>query len=94
MANHKFCEDLITLIDEDGNEHEFELLDVIENKKGTFYALTPTFSQEQDLLDEISTYYIFESVDVNGEEQLAEVEDDELLEKLAVTFESRFNEYD
>jgi uncharacterized protein YrzB (UPF0473 family) len=94
MSNYQFGEDLMTLIDEYGNEHEFELLDVIKNQDGVFYAMTPTFPNEQDQLDEESTYYIFESVDVNGEEQLAEVEDDDLLERLAVAFESKFAEFD
>ena len=33
--------DLITLIDEDNVEHNFEILDTIENEKGVFYALYP-----------------------------------------------------
>jgi uncharacterized protein YrzB (UPF0473 family) len=90
MDGSKFIEDLITLIDEDGNEHEFELLDIINNKEGKFYALTPTLPDRQDLLEGESTYYIFESVQEDGEEQLAEVEDEDLLDRLAVIFESRF----
>ena len=38
------------------------------------------------------TYYIFEVIEEDGEEQLQEVEDDALLDKLADIFESRFNE--
>ena len=41
---------------------------------------------------EEETYYIFEAIEVDGEEQLAEVEDEALLDKLATLFESRFDE--
>jgi uncharacterized protein YrzB (UPF0473 family) len=84
--------DLITLVDDEGEEHEFEVLDVIDNDDGCFYALLPTFEDPQDKVDAEGTYYIFEAIDENGEQQLAEVEDEELLDKLAELFESRFEE--
>lgn len=88
----EFGTDLITLIDDEGKEHEFEILDEIDNDDGVFYALLPTFEDPQNYLDSEGMYYIFEVIEENGEEQLAEVEDDELLEKLATIFESHFEE--
>ncbi|MDR1253751.1 MAG: DUF1292 domain-containing protein [Oscillospiraceae bacterium] len=88
--HNKFNEELITLIDEENNEYEFEILDIVKNKEGIFYALTPVFAGKDDSTEDESTYYIFESVEENGEERLAEVEDNDLLDKLAVVFESRF----
>ncbi len=90
--NDEYGADLITLIDDDGEEHEFEVLDVIDNDDGCFYALLPTFEEPQDKVDAEGTYYIFEAIEENGEQQLAEVEDEELLDKLAELFESRFEE--
>lgn len=87
-----FGPDLLTLVDDEGNEHEFEILDVIDNEDGCFYALLPTFSDPQDKVDAEGTYYIFESIEEDGEQQLAEVEDEALLDKLAQQFESRFEE--
>lgn len=83
--------DLLTLIDDEGNEHEFEILDAIETEEGCFYALLPTFAEPDNALD-AETYYIFEVIEENGEEQLAEVEDEALLDKLAEIFEARFDE--
>ena len=37
-------------------------------------------------------YYIFEAIDEDGEQQLAEVEDEELINRLAAEFERRFDE--
>ena len=86
-----FGADLLTLLDEDGNEHEFEVLDVIDNDDGTFYALLPAFEDPQQKLDDEGVYYIFQSTESeNGEQELSEVEDDALLDTLAAQFEEHF----
>lgn len=90
--NNEFAADLITLIDDEGNEHEFEILDVIENDDGCYYALLPTFDDPEESVESDGTYYIFEAIEEDGEQQLAEVEDEELLDQLAEIFESRFEE--
>ena len=88
-----FSSDIITLVDDEGIEREFEVLDFIENEKGKFYALLPNFDLPDDAPDKDETYFIFEIIEEDGEEQLAEVEDDELMDELAEIFESRFEEY-
>ena len=90
--NEEFGPDVLTLVDDEGNEHEFEVLDVIDNEDGFFYALLPTFDNPQDSVESEGTYYIFEAIEQDGEQQLAEVEDEDLLDKLAELFESRFDE--
>ncbi len=90
--NDEYGADLLTLIDDEGEEHEFEVLDVIDNDDGCFYALLPTFEDPQQKVDAEGTYYIFEAIEEDGEQQLAEVENEELLDKLAELFESRFEE--
>lgn len=55
-------------------------------------ALVPTQQDPEDLSSDAETYYIFEVVEEDGEEQLQEVGDDALLDKLADIFENRFNE--
>ena len=90
--DNEFAADLITLIDDVGTEHEFEILDVIESDEGTFYALLPTFDDPGESLEADGMYYIFEAIEEDGEQQLAEVEDEELLDRLSQIFESRFEE--
>ncbi len=87
-----FSADLISLLDEDGKEWKFEILDEIDNDDGVFYALLPAFDDPQDALETDGSYYIFELIEEDGEEQLAEVEDEELLNKLSEIFESHFEE--
>lgn len=87
-----FEADLITLIDDEGQEHEFEIIDELETDDGHFMALVPTRQDPEDMASDAETYYIFEVIEEDGEEQLQELEDDALLDKLADIFETRFNE--
>ena len=82
--------DIVTLIDDEGEEREFEVLDFIENSQGKFYALMPNFELSDETLNSEETYFIFEVVEENGEEQLVEVDDDILLDSLSEEFEWRF----
>lgn len=91
MEENFSADDIITLVDDEGVEREFEILDVIENSKGKFYALTPNFELEDKKLNEEETYFIFELICENGEEQLAEVDDDLLLDELSEEFEKRLD---
>lgn len=90
--NSEYGTDIITLIDEEGTEHEFEILDIIENDNGCFYALLPMFDTANESINSDGMYFIFEEIEENGEKQLAEVEDNNLLDQLAEIFESRFEE--
>ena len=89
---NEFSADLISLLDEDGKEWKFEILDEIENDDGIFYALLPAFDDPQDALETDGSYYIFELIEEDGEEQLAEVDDEDLLNRLSEIFESHFEE--
>ena len=89
---NEYKPDLITLIDEENVEHNFEILDTIENEKGVFYALYPIFDDETEMLNDSGEYYIMEVIDEDGEEKLAEVEDEALLDELAAEFEAHFEE--
>ncbi|WP_405357580.1 DUF1292 domain-containing protein [Ruminococcus sp.] len=90
--DNSYKPDLITLIDEDNVEHNFEILDTIENEKGVFYALYPIYDNAKDSVDDSGEYYIMEVIEEDGEEQLAEVQDEALLDELSAIFEKRFEE--
>ena len=84
-----FDNDIITLTDEDGIEREFEALDYFEDDRGKFYALTPNFELEEEGFIPKETYFIFEIVNKDGEEELVEIEDERLLEEISEEFEKR-----
>lgn len=84
-----FSSDIVTLVDDEGIEREFEVLDYIENSRGKFYALMPNFELPDEELNDGGTYFIFEIIEEKGEEQLVEVDDDLLLDELSEEFERR-----
>lgn len=93
MADKEYSADIVTLIDDDGVQHEFELLDAIETDDGRFVALLPYLGDDEEGAADGSEYYILQVVEVEGgEEELTEIEDDEMLDTLAEIFESRFSE--
>lgn len=88
-----FSPDLITLVDEDGLEHNFEIMDVIEENDTEYYALMPVYENSEDILQDSGEYYILEAIEENGEEQMAEVMDENLRKRLSDIFEERFNNF-
>lgn len=90
--SEKYTPDLVTLISDDGEEIEFEILDIIENEEGKFYVLYPYYANPADAVNDPGEYYIFEVQEVDGEEDLAEIEDDNKLDRIASIFEENYNE--
>lgn len=92
IMDNEYEADLITLIDDEDNEHTFEIIDSIEKDDNVYYALYPVYDSPEEQVEADGEYYIFEVVDEDGEEMLQEVEDDTLLDELAEVFESRFED--
>lgn len=89
--NNEFETDLVTLISDDGEEIEFEILDVIENDEGKFYVLYPYYANPADAVNDPGEYYIFEVQEIDGEEELAEFDDEDKLDRIAAIFEGNYN---
>jgi len=85
-----FQADIITLTDEDGNDHVFELVDTLETEEGRFVALLPYHEKVEDMLDDDATLVILKE---EGEEDadlfLAPVESDDEYEKVSEMFMER-----
>ena len=71
--SEEFEADLIVLLDDDGEEHSFEILDTLDYEDKTYYALYPLFEDPQEQVEADGEYYIFEIVEEDGEEQLKQV---------------------
>ncbi len=91
MANEEIMEEmdnegaLITLEDEEGNEIEFEFLDVVEYEGEEYIVL---IENDEDA-DEVVILKI-NAIDDENEEYVS-IEDDELLEKLFNIFKSKYD---
>ena len=91
LENEMYDANLISLLDDEGNEYEFEIIEELDYKDGHYYALMPLFEMPDEENNE-GVYMIFEDiVDENGEPQLAEIDDEALLDTLAELFEEKFD---
>jgi uncharacterized protein YrzB (UPF0473 family) len=81
----KECE-IITLTDEEGNEHELLIVDKIVVNETEYLALVPAQECEDDGL------YIYKVIVEDGEEYIEPIEDDKEFEEISETFEDRLSE--
>lgn len=93
MEMNEYTPDLYTLEDEDGNEQEFELLDVMEYEGEKYYALTPYYGNDHDsLLEDDGEVIILKEEMVGDEPMLVSIEEDEEYERIGGIFLDRLNE--
>ena len=91
--SEEFGNNIVSVLDDEGNEHQFELLDAIETDDGRFVALLPIYSEAEDAIDDDGELVILEVVDDEGEDILVPIEDDEVFDNIAEIFEERLSEY-
>lgn len=85
--------DLITLADEDGVEHEFELADSLDIEDQHYVALIPTDQSPEEMLAEDGELVIMkQGTDDNGEEFFSLIEDDDEFYKVSDIFTQRLSE--
>ncbi len=84
--------DIVTVQDEEGHEHQFEMLDAIETDDGRYVALLPVYDNPADELNDDGELVILEVLEENGEEILSPIEDDSVFDEIAEIFEERLSE--
>ncbi|MBQ1313073.1 MAG: DUF1292 domain-containing protein [Clostridia bacterium] len=84
--------DLITVQDDEGNEHIFEELDRIETGQGRYVAMLPTFDSEEEMLESDSELIILKVFEEGDETYLAAIEDDDEFDEVADIFEERLQD--
>ena len=73
--SEEYGNDFVTLIDEDGNEVEFEHIDTVEYEGVTYLAFIPA---ELSVEEDAGVVIMQVVTDENGEELLEGVEDDDI----------------
>ena len=89
---NEFGADLVTVQDEDGNEHQFELIDAIETDDGRYVALLPVYDDPAETLNDDGELIILQVMEEDGEEMLVPIEDDEAFDEIADIFEERLSD--
>lgn len=86
--------DIYTLVDEEGVEQTFELLDVMELDDDRYFALMPYYENPEDMFSEEGELIILKSqMDENGEELMISIDDDEEYQRVGEIFLQKLNDY-
>ncbi len=84
--------ELYTLVDEDGNEKVFELVDILEEEGKVYFALIPHIEDPQELLTgEVELVVLAVSEGEDGGDILEPIESDEEYERIANIFIDRLD---
>ncbi len=92
QENKEYNPDLVTVEDENGKEHSFEIADAIETDEARYVALIPVYDDKTDILSGDGELIILEVVEENGNEILAPIEDEETFDEIAEIFEERLED--
>jgi len=87
-----FGPDIITLVDEDGAEHEFEVIDSLDTDDNHYMALIPSETAE-NLPEDEGELVILKVVEDEGEEFLEPIEDETEFNEISEIFMDRLDEF-
>lgn len=90
--SEEYGNDILTLEDDEGVEHTFEVLDAIDTGEKRYMALCPVFDDPVASLEDSGELVIMQVVEVNGEEFLETIEDDDEYDEIADIFMERLEE--
>ena len=89
MAEDK-TPDVVSVIDENGEEHFFEELDRIETDDGKYVALVPIYDEEEEYYDDDDEIILLRvEEENNGDTYLCPIEDNEEFDEVEKIFEER-----
>lgn len=93
--NEAMERDLISLVDEDGIEREFEIVDCAEMDGHEYMALEPVYDDPKEELEaaaELVILRIAEDSDEEGDQYMEAIESDEEYNRIAEIFRDRLSE--
>lgn len=89
---NEYTPELYTLVDEDGKEQTFEMIDALEVDGERYFALVPYIADPEAALEDDGDLVILKSADVDGEEMLVSIDDDDEFERIGDMFLKRIEE--
>lgn len=90
--SEEYNPDLVTVTDDEGNEHVFEELDRIETDTARYVALLPYFENAEDLLEDDGEVIVLKVTEEDGETYLVQIEDEDEYAEICEIFEERLSE--
>lgn len=96
-ANGEEREDLVVLVDEEGREHNFRMIDMFQVNEREYAVLVPCLFMAEETPGEETDFdeaYIFRVEFSGDEETLLEVEDEDEWDEVAAVWEERLEAFD
>lgn len=90
--NNEYTPDIYTLVDEEGVEQVFEMLDAMEYEGQRYFALVPYYESPEQGLEDNGELVILKSEIVDDEEMMVSIDDDDEYDKIGELFLQRLNE--
>lgn len=91
MAENDFDFDIITVTDDDGNEHQFEEIDRIETEDAKYVALLPVLETPEEILEDDGDVLVLKVIEDGEETYLVQIEDEEEYADISEIFEERIS---
>ena len=91
--SEEYTPDLVTITDDENQEHTFERLDRIENDEAKYIAVIPYYESVDEILDDDGEVIVLRVVEEDGETFLEAIQDDEEFENISAIFEERLSDY-
>ncbi len=88
---NEYTPDLFELIDESGNKKNFELIDAAEIEGEQYFAMIPS-ADDDNFLNEDCDLVILKTIEEDGEEILASIDDDDEFEMVSKYFLERLQD--
>ena len=88
---NEYAPELFELIDDEGNKKNFELIDAAEINGEQYYCMVPAV-EDEDFLNSDCDIVILKTIDDDGEEILASIDDDDEFEEVSGFFLQRMQE--
>ena len=85
--------DVVTVVDDEGREHDFELFTVLE-VAGNEYAVLYPLEEDEDEEEDSEAIILRIETDENGEETLVEIEDEEEWNRVVAAWEAIISDED
>lgn len=92
MSTEEYGADLVTLVDEDGKEHEFVIVDSLELQDEHYVALVANYEDPEDSLQDDGELIVLRSVYEGEEEYFESIDDEEEFDKVAALFMERLED--
>lgn len=85
--------DIVSVIDENGEEHIFEELDRIETDDARYVALIPVYDEAEEILEDDGEIILLKvEEEANGDTYLCPIEDAKEFDEVQSIFEERLEE--